>query len=74
MERYVFENRIFKYVFEFRIVSSCRKSTGDHVYWYIAPKACELDGDRDAWIQKEHESACLRCTEGKSYKETIPLM
>ena len=33
MERYVFENRSFKDVFEFRFVSSCRKSTGDHVHW-----------------------------------------
>jgi len=32
MERYVFENIIFKDVFEFRVVSSCRKSTGDHVH------------------------------------------
>ena len=30
MERYVFENRSFKDVFEFRVVSSCRKSTRDH--------------------------------------------
>ena len=33
MERYVFENRSFKDVFEFRVVSSCRKSIGDHVHW-----------------------------------------
>jgi len=39
-----------------------------------APEAYESDGDRDAWIQKEHEGTCLRCTEGKSYKGTIPLI
>lgn len=32
MERYVIENRIFKDVFEFRVVSNYRKSTGDHVH------------------------------------------
>ena len=32
MERYMFGNRIFKDVFEFKVVSNCRKSTGDHVH------------------------------------------
>jgi len=73
MERYVFKNRIFKGVFQFRVVSSRRLSTGDYLHWHIAPKVCESDGDRDAWIQKQHESTCLRCTKGKYYKGTIPL-
>ena len=60
MERYVFENRFFKDVFEFRVVSSCRKSIGDHVHWHIAPEVWESNGDSDAWIQKEHESTCLK--------------
>jgi len=41
MERYVFENRIFKDAFEFRVVLSYRKSTGDHVHWHIAPEVWE---------------------------------
>jgi len=48
MERYVFGNRIFKDVFEFRVVSNCRKSTRDHVHCHVAPKVYESDGDRDA--------------------------
>ena len=40
----------------------------------IAPKFCKSDGDKNAWIQKERETTCLRCTEGKSYKGIIPLM
>ena len=59
MEGYVFENRISKDVFEFRVVSSCRKSIGDHTSSHISyiaqevcllwgPTQCESDGDRDA--------------------------
>ena len=32
MERYVFENRIFKDAFEFKVILSYRKSTRDHVH------------------------------------------
>jgi len=73
MEMYVFENRISKDAFEFKDVLSYRKSTGDHVHWHIALEFYNSDGDKEAWIQKYHESTCLRCSEGKSYKGTIPL-
>jgi len=44
MERYVFENRFFKDVLEFRVVSSPLGTMSID----SAPEVCESDGDRDA--------------------------
>ena len=89
MERYLLKNIIFKDAFShgFRVGNWYQVagwSIGDHVNWHIAsitlevyqwgPTRCGSDDDRDAWIQEEHEGTCLRCTEGKYYKGTIPLM
>ena len=87
MERYMFKKIIFEDAFShgFKVGNLYQVagwSIGDHVNWHIAyitlevylwdPTRCELDGDRDAWIQEEHEGTCSRCTKGKSYKGTIP--
>jgi len=87
MERYVLKNRIFKDVFShgFRVgnlYQVARWSIGDHVNWHITsitsevylwgPTQCESDGDRDAWIQEEHEGTCLRYTKGNIIKGPFP--
>jgi len=84
VKKYNSQRCFFSWVQGWQFVSSCRM-----IHWGscqltyriyntrglpMGPYRGESNGDRDVWIQVEHEGTCLRCTEGKSYKGTIPLM
>lgn len=70
--------RVWKYIFSKIFLSSglyqVARSPLGTMSINTSLEVYESDGDRDVWIQKEHEGTCLRCTKGKYYKGTIPLM